>query len=316
MDFEIEPQPVLTSLTAAAVFLVAVVQEGGEDAVRELLGDATGLGRSVGFRALDGGLACVIGIGSDVYDRLFDGPRPAELHPFREITGPRHTAARTPGDLLFHIRARTMDLCFELADQLTKRLAGAVTIVDEVHGFKYFDQRDLLGFVDGTENPVGGTAERAVFVSDDDPVWAGSSYVIVQKYLHDIEAWNALSTEDQELAVGRSKLSDIELTDDVQPGNSHVALAKVIDGDGNERKIVRDNMPFGRISTGERGTYFIGYAASPSVIEQMLVNMFVGNPPGTTDRILDFSTAVTGCLFFIPTQDFLDNLPPAPGRPA
>jgi putative iron-dependent peroxidase len=299
-----EPQPVLTALTSAAVFLVAVVEEGGEDVVRDLLEDVSGLSRSVGFRALDGGLTCVVGIGSDVYSRLFGGPRPAGLHPFQEITGPVHKAVSTPGDLLFHIRAKTMDLCFELADQLTRRLVGAARVVDEVHGFRYFDQRDLLGFVDGTENPTGRTADKAVFNTD------ASTYVIVQKYLHDIEAWNRLSTEDQERAIGRTKLADIELADDVQPANSHVTLAKVTDDDGTEVKIVRDNMPFGRISTGERGTYFIGYAASPATIERMLVNMFVGNPPGTTDRVLDFSTAVTGCLFFVPSQDWLDDLPP------
>ncbi|MFD1049054.1 Dyp-type peroxidase, partial [Kibdelosporangium lantanae] len=246
----------------------------------------------------------VVGIGSDAYSRLFAGPHPAGLHRFQEITGPRHKAVSTPGDLLFHIRAKTMDLCFELADQLTRRLGGAAKVVDEVQGFKYFDQRDLLGFVDGTENPTGRTADRAVFNED------ASTYVIVQKYLHDIEAWNRLSTEDQELAIGRTKLADIELPDDVQPANSHVALAKVTDADGTEIKIVRDNMPFGRIATGERGTYFIGYAASPTTIERMLVNMFVGNPPGTTDRVLDFSTAVTGCLFYVPSQDWLDELPP------
>jgi putative iron-dependent peroxidase len=302
-----EPQPVLTSLTSAAMFLVATVREGGEEQVRDLLSDVTGLSRSVGFRALDGGLACVVGLGSDLYDRLFAGPRPAGLHPFREIAGPRHTAVATPGDLLLHIRAKTMDLCFELADQLTSRLAGVTTIVDEVHGFRYFDQRDLLGFVDGTENPTGRIAEAAVFNDD------ASTYVIVQKYLHDMASWNALPVEQQERAVGRTKLSDIELPDDIQPATSHVSLAKVVDENGAERKIVRDNMPFGHITSGERGTYFIGYAASPSVIEQMLVNMFVGNPPGTTDRILDFSTAVTGCLFFIPSQDFLDDPPPAAG---
>jgi len=299
-----EPQPVLTALTSAAVFLVAVVEEGGEETVRDLLEDVSGLSRSVGFRALDGGLTCVVGIGSDVYSRLFAGPRPPGLHPFQEITGPVHRAVSTPGDLLFHIRAKTMDLCFELADQLTRRLTGAAKVVDEVHGFRYFDQRDLLGFVDGTENPTGRTADKAVFNDD------ASTYVIVQKYLHDIEAWNRLSTEDQERAIGRTKLADIELADDVQPANSHVTLAKVTDDDGTEVKIVRDNMPFGRITTGERGTYFIGYAAGPATIEQMLVNMFVGNPPGTTDRVLDFSTAVTGCLFFVPSQDWLDDLPP------
>jgi putative iron-dependent peroxidase len=303
----IEPQPVLTRLTAAALFLVATVDEGGEETVRDLLGDVTGLSRSVGFRDLEGGLACVVGLGSDLYGRLFTGPPPAGLHPFREITGPRHKAVATPGDLLFHIRARTMDLCFELADQLLSRLDGAVTLVDEVHGFRYFDQRDLLGFVDGTENPTGRTADAAVFIGDEDPAFTAGSYVIVQKYLHDMAAWNALPAEAQEQAIGRTKLSDIELAD--QAPDAHVTLAKVVGEDGKERKIVRDNMPFARMTTGERGTYFIGYAASPSVIEQMLVHMFAGNPPGTTDRILDFSTAVTGCLFFVPSQDFLDDLP-------
>ncbi|GAB2972077.1 peroxidase [Amycolatopsis acidiphila] len=301
----------LTRLTASAIFLVLTVREGGEDVVRDLLADVGGLSRSVGFRALDGGLACVTGIGAELFDRLFLAPRPAELHPFRVIEGPVHTAVATPGDLLFHIRAATMDLCFELADQLITRLAGAAEVVDEVHGFKYFDERDLLGFVDGTENPTGRAADDAVFIGAEDPVFAGGSYVIVQKYLHDLAAWNAVSVEDQERVVGRTKLSDIELPDETKPADSHVALTTIVDANGDERQIVRDNMPFGRLADGERGTYFIGYAASPSVIEQMLENMFVGNPPGNTDRILDFSTAVTGCLFFVPSQDFLDDPPPA-----
>ncbi|WAL68504.1 Dyp-type peroxidase [Amycolatopsis cynarae] len=310
------PQPVLTGLTTAAIFLVLTVEDGGEDVVRDVLGDVGGLSRSVGFRVPDGRLACVAGIGSPLYDRLFSGPRPAGLHPFRVIEGPRHTAVATPGDLLFHVRAATMDLCFELADQLLSRLGGAVKVVDEVHGFRYFDQRDLLGFVDGTENPTGAAAEAAVFVGEEDPAFAGSSYVIVQKYLHDMAAWNALPVEEQERVVGRTKLSDIELPDEAKPADSHVALTAIVDEDGTERQIVRDNMPFASLADGERGTYFIGYAASPSVVERMLENMFVGNPPGTTDRILDFSTPVTGSLFFVPSQDFLDDLPPAPDGPA
>ena len=311
-----EPQPVLTELTSAAIFLVATVDQGGEEVVRRLLGDVAGLNRAVGFRVPGGGLTCVVGIGSELFDRLFVGPRPAELHPFRELSGPRHTAVATPGDLLFHIRARSMDLCFELADQLTTRLGAAATIVDEVHGFRYFDERDLLGFVDGTENPGGATATEAVIIGAQDPPFEGGSYVIVQKYLHDMGAWNALPVEEQERVVGRTKLSDIELPDDLKPANSHVALTTIVDEDGQEHQIVRDNMPFARIATGERGTYFIGYAANPAVIEQMLTNMFIGDPPGNTDRILDFSTAVTGSLFFVPSADFLDDLPDAPTRPA
>jgi porphyrinogen peroxidase len=313
---EPEPQPVLAPLTNSAIFLVLTINAGGEETVRDLLSDWSGLQRAVGFRAPGPPLACVAGIGSQAWDRLFAGPRPAELHPFREITGTVHRAVSTPGDLLLHIRHDRMDLCFEFAAQVMTRLAGVVTVADEVHGFRYFDERDLLGFVDGTENPVGRAAGMAALAADADPGFAGGSYVMVQKYLHDMAAWNALSTEAQERAIGRSKLTDIEMPDDVKPANSHVALNTVVDDDGEEQAILRANMPFGDLGRGEFGTYYVGYAATPSVTEKMLVNMFAGNPPGNYDRILDFSAAVTGGLYFAPSADFLDDLPDPPGTAA
>ncbi|MGH3261010.1 MAG: Dyp-type peroxidase, partial [Trebonia sp.] len=234
------------------------------------------------------------------------------LHPFRELTGSRHSAPSTAGDLLFHIRAHRMDLCFEYAAQVMKRLGGTVSVADEVQGFRYFDERDLIGFVDGTESPGGADGIAAAIVAvDDDPDFAGGSSVIVQKYLHDMAAWNALSVAEQERVIGRTKLDDIELPDEAMPANSHVALNTITGPDGTERQIVRANMPFGNPGRGEFGTYYIGYAATPSVTEEMLVNMFVGRPPGNTDRILDFSTAVTGTLFFAPDAGFLDD-PPGP----
>ncbi|MGD1050435.1 MAG: Dyp-type peroxidase [Solirubrobacteraceae bacterium] len=309
-----EPQAVLTPLTEAAIFLVATVNDGAEDAVRDLLADTSGLKRSVGFRIPEGELTCVVGVGSDLWDRLFGAPRPAALHPFRELAGTRHTAVATPGDLLFHIRAHRLDLCFELAQRICTRLTGYAQVIDEVHGFRSFDERDLLGFVDGTENPDGEAALAAVAIGEEDAQFAGGSYVIVQKYLHDLDTWDALAVEEQERVVGRTKLSDIELPDEIKPANSHVALNTIVGPDGEQRQIMRFNMPFGRVGAGEFGTYFIGYASSPEVIEQMLTNMFIGKPPGNTDRILDFSTALTGNLFFVPSGDFLDS-PPA-GRSA
>jgi putative iron-dependent peroxidase len=309
-------QAVLTPLTEAAIFLVLTVDPGGEALVRDVLADSAGIVRSVGFRDRDGELSCVVGIGSDAWDLLFAGSPPAELHPFQEIAGSRHLAVSTPGDLLFHIRARRMDLCFELAGQLVERLRGAASVIDEVHGFKYFDERDLMGFVDGTENPTGASALLAVTVGAGDAAFTGGSYVIVQKYLHDLTAWNAISVEEQERVVGRTKLTDMELPEEVKPANSHVALNTIVDENGEQQQIVRDNMPFGHVGAGEFGTYFIGYAATPAVIEQMLTNMFIGRPAGNTDRILDFSVAVTGSLFFIPAADFLDNLPALPGTDA
>nr|WP_307818382.1 Dyp-type peroxidase [Streptomyces sp. MBT62] len=307
-------QAVLESLTPSATFLVVTVEPGGEEAVRQLLGDLGGLIRSIGFRAPDGRLSCVTGVGSEAWDRLFDGPRPAELHPFRELTGDHHTAVSTPGDLLFHIKAVRADLCFELVTEIMGRLGGAVAVRDEVSGFQYFDVRDLLGFVDGTENPVGETARQAVVIGGEDPEFAGGSYVIVQKYVHDMAAWNALTVEQQERAVGRTKLTNMEMGEDVKPADSHIALNVITGPDGTERKILRDNMPFGSAAQGEFGTYFIGYARTPSVTEQMLRNMFLGTDSASHDRILDFSTAVTGSLFFVPSADFLDDLPASPGQ--
>ena len=303
------PQPVVQALTRAAIFLVATINPGSANgaAVRSLCGDLPALLRAVGFRDIEGNLSCVMGIGSDAWDRLFGPPRPLELHPFREIkAGSRHAIA-TPGDLLFHIRAKRMDLCFELATQIMTRLREAVSPVDEVHGFRYFDDRDLIGFVDGTENPSGQTALDAAYVGNEDPAFAGGSYVIVQKYLHDMPGWNVLSTEAQERIIGRTKLSDIELDDNVKPTSAHNVLTTIVE-DGKEMKILRDNMPFGSVGQGEFGTYFIGYARSPRTIEQMLENMFVGRPPGNYDRLLDFSFAKTGNLFFAPSATFLENI--------
>ncbi|MGW1893346.1 Dyp-type peroxidase [Streptomyces sp. NPDC002004] len=308
----VDSQAVIAPPARATVFLVVTIRPGQEVMVRDLLQDVSGLLRSVAFRARDDRLSCVVGIGSAAWDRLFSGPRPKGLHPFVELTGERHRAPATPGDVLFHLRARRMDLCFELARLITERLRGAVTVVDEVHAFKYFDERDLLGFVDGSENPEGRLAADAVFIGGEDPDFAGGSYVIVQKYLHDLTAWNALPAEEQEKVIGRTKLANVELPDDVKPADSHVALNTITDENGDERKIVRENMPFGSVGEDEFGTYFIGYARTPDVTEQMLRNMFLGDGRGRHDRILDFSTAITGCLFHVPTVAFLDDPPAAP----
>jgi len=303
------PQPIVTPLTRAAIFLVGRVKpdRNGYAAVRSLCSDLPGIFRAVDFRRLEAGLSCVLGFGADVWDQTFGKLRPRELHKFREIrSGERH-AVSTPGDVLFHIRASEMDMCFELVAQIMERIGESVSSVDETHGFRYFDDRDLLGFVDGTENPRGDAALDAALVGAEDAAFAGGSYVIVQKYLHDMSKWNTLSTEEQERIIGRRKLSDIELSDAVKPSSAHSALTNIVE-DGEEVKILRYNMPFGQPSQGEFGTYFIGYSRSPRTTEQMMENMFIGRPPGNHDRLLDFSRAVTGSLFFAPSATFLENV--------
>jgi len=303
------PQTVVGPLTRTAIFLVLCIRqdEGAYADLRGFYANLSGLIRAVEFRDIEAGLTCVAGFGSDAWDKLFGAPRPAELHPFREIrSGSRH-AVSTPGDILFHIRAKRMDLCFELAMQIMQSIGGAVSVADEVHGFRYFDDRDVLGFVDGTENPRGEAARDATIVGGEDPAFTGGSYVIVQKYLHDLKAWNALSVEMQERIIGRRKLSDVELSDTDKPAYAHNALTN-IEENGRHHQILRDNMPFGRPGHGEFGTYFIGYSRTPRITEIMIENMFVGRPPGNYDRLLDFSRPVTGSLFFVPSGSFLDNI--------
>ncbi|WP_392890127.1 Dyp-type peroxidase [Pseudomonas migulae] len=304
-----EPQSVCNPITSSAMFIVATLVPDSDAAgkVRAWCADVAALTRSVGKRVPSGNLSCVCGFGSSVWDRVFGNPRPASLHAFREFGNEARRAVATPGDILLHIRADQMDLCFELATQLLSSLGEAVSVVDEVQGFRYFDMRSIIGFVDGTENPVGRKAVDFTIIGDEDPSFAGGSYVLVQKYLHNMTAWNALSVEAQERIIGRTKLSDIELDDSVKPTSSHSALTTITQ-DGQEVKILRDNMPFGRPGAGEFGTYFIGYARSPDPLEQMLENMFVGRPAGNYDRLLDFSTAVTGGLFFVPSADLLEEL--------
>ncbi len=305
------PQNIVGPLTRSAIFLVLCIRqdEVAYAQLRNFYAGLSGLIRAVDFRDVEAGLTCVAGIGSDAWDQLFGAPRPAELHPFREMRSGSRVAISTPGDIFFHIRANRMDLCFELAAQIMDSIGNVVSIADEVHGFRYFDDRDVMGFVDGTENPRGEAARDAAIVGNEDARFTGGSYVIVQKYLHDLKAWNALPVEMQERIIGRRKLSDSELRDADKPAYAHNALTN-IEENGRQIQILRDNMPFGRPGHGEFGTYFIGYSRTPRITETMLENMFIGNPAGNYDRLLDFSHPVTGSLFFVPTATFLDNVTP------
>jgi putative iron-dependent peroxidase len=315
----IDAQSVEAPLSRSAVFLVMVAGPGEGDLarIRDVLGAVGDLVKNVGFRDLGGRLSCVVGIGSALWDRLSPDRRPADLHPFAPIEGPVHVAPSTPGDLLFHVRAEREDMTFELERQLLDLIGDAADAADETTGFRYFDARDLLGFVDGTANPTGAELPDAALIgADTDPDFAGGSYVVVQKYLHDMAGWAALSTEEQEAIMGRTKIDNIEIDDDDAPRKSHKTLATIEDDAGAELAILRDNMPFGRPGAGEFGTYFIGYAGRLWVIEQMLERMFVGVPPGAYDRLLDFSTASTGTTFFVPTARMLEELAEPPADPA
>lgn len=292
-----------------AIFIVYSIAEtsGTIDKVKDVCANFSALIRSMQKRFPELQFSATMGFGADAWSKLFPGKgKPKELETFVEIKGDKYTAVSTPGDMLFHIRAKQMGLCFEFASIIDQKLQGVAESIDETHGFRYMDGKAIIGFVDGTENPAvdENPYKFAVISSQEDPDFAGGSYVFVQKYVHDMKAWNALPAEEQEKVIGRRKYNDVELSDDEKPANAHNAVTNI----GDDFKIVRANMPFANTSKGEYGTYFIGYASTFSTTLKMLENMFVGSPIGNTDRLLDFSTAITGTLFFVPSFDLLGEL--------
>lgn len=288
------------------IFMVWSFKEdiGVKDIFKRICKLVINLNNSANVRFPVSRASCVLGIGHDAWKKLgLTVPLPIELTNFVPIVGKKHIAVSSKGDLHFHIRADTTSICYDMAAAITEVLSPVAISTEEIHGFRYWDSRSILGFVDGTENPHGQDRELFGLVGDEDPIYKGGSYLFVQKYIHDLSAWKTLSTEQQEKVIGRYKPNDIEMPDDVKPSNSHIALANI----GDDLKIVRDNMPFGNMSTNEMGTYFIAYASTFSTVQKMLTNMFVGSPEGNYDRILDFSTAKTGSLYFVPTFNMIDD---------
>jgi len=302
----INSQNVLDYPNNNTIFMVWDFKEGVavKDAFANLCSLIINLNNSANTRFPHSKASVVLGIGFDAWHLLgLSVPLPREFQPFAPIKGAKHTAVATGGDLHLHIRADVHSFCIDVASAISEVLRDVAVSTVEVHGFRYWDSRSILGFVDGTENPHGTDREYFGMVGDEDPTYKGGSYLFVQKYIHDMQAWKALPVGEQEKVIGRSKPDDIEMSDGVKPSNSHSALANV----GDDLKIVRDNMPFGNVSTNEMGTYFIAYASTFSTVKKMLTNMFVGVPEGNYDRILDFSVPQTGTLFFVPTFEMLDS---------
>lgn len=308
-NIPVSPQNVLDAHGNNTIFMVWNFKDDVDvkDAFKRICALVINLNHSAGIRFQDDSESCVIGISHDAWIRLqLPSPLPKELENFAPIAGKKHIAVATKGDLHFHLRSfNNRGICYDMAAAISNVLDPVAVCVEEVHGFRYWDGRSILGFVDGTENPQGEKL-RAYFglIGDSDPAYKGGSYLFVQKYIHDLKAFNALSLPEQEAVFGRHKASDVEMPDDVKPENSHSAVANV----GDDFKIIRDNMPFGNMGNNEMGTYFIAYASTFSTVKKMLDKMFIGEPEGNYDRLLDFSTAKTGTLFFVPTLDMLDDL--------
>ncbi|TAJ83430.1 Dyp-type peroxidase [bacterium] len=250
-------------------------------------------------------LVCTVSFGAEFWDVISPGKRPASLRPFSAIEAQGRSAPNTGGDMLFHIISKREDLNFELAMRIKNQFGEKVEVMEEIHGFRYLDSRDLTGFIDGTENPKGKERTQVALIGNEDPPFAGGSYVFTQRYVHDLKKWTAIPQKEQEKVIGRSKRDSKELSDRTKPPTAHISRV-VIEEHGEELEIVRHSFPYGNMS--ESGLFFIAYSKNPDIPEKMLRRMMGTASDGIHDHLMDYSRAVSGATFFAPSLAMLRSL--------
>jgi putative iron-dependent peroxidase len=290
---------------AAARFVVLRVDAGDTPVhrVRAALRGVPALQQTLAALPGGSGLSITVGIGAEMWTRLRPDDQPAQLAELGPLVAGRRRMPATGGDLLLHAHGAQPDLCYEAADRLLEKLGNVVEVLDDVAGFRYLDSRDLTGFIDGTENPQGEERAQAALIGDEDAAFAGGSYVLAQRWVHDISRWRILPDGEQERIFGRTKADSVEL-DDKSP-TSHIARV-VIEENGEELQIVRHSMPYGGLR--ERGLYFMAYARRRDIFDQMLARMVGLGEDGLSDGLMQFSTPVTGAYFFAPSLTTLAAL--------
>ena len=272
-------------------------------AIEEFVDRYQAIIRSLRIRDNKGELKASLGFSNAAWDYLFpNAPKPKELETYQTISGDKYSMPATKGDIFLHIRANDEAVVYEMISQCMLFLKDYTTVVDETKGFRYFEGRAIIGFIDGTEAPQVEDAADYAIVGDEDPFFENGSYAFAQKWRHHMDIWNKLTTEDQEKAVGRKKFSDLELSDKEKFKNAHnvTSQAKI---NGVEQKIVRMNVPYSDPASGITGTYFIGYSRHWTVTKKMLENMVEKH-----DYLLSFSDILSGQLFFIPSRPLLDKI--------
>jgi putative iron-dependent peroxidase len=303
-----EPQGgILPEPPESALFLVLSAGDRDRDgrAVAKALARVPELTRPLARAEPRARLRSVVALGPALWDVASPGLRPRRFADFPAVDSGELRAPATGGDVLLHLAARRPDLCFELALRVRRELGDRVGVLEEVHGFRYLDGRDLTGFIDGTENPKGRERAEVALVGAEDRAFAGGSFVFTQRYVHDLAKWGGLTVREQEAVIGRRKRDSRELSARAKPPTAHIART-VIEEDGEELEIVRHSFPYGTIS--ECGLFFIAYTRDLSIPEKMLRRMLGAAGDGRHDRLMEFTRAVSGATFFAPSLRLLRSL--------
>lgn len=281
-----------------AIFIEAMIQ-GEFDAIRQGCKKFCQSLQELQVRFPDAGLGATLAFGHDVWRDLDCEQGAAELKPFAPLG--KGLAPATQRDLLLHIQSLRHDVNFSLAQAALAAFGSAIRVEEETHGFRWVEDRDLSGFVDGTENPQGDARRDVAIIADDRPD-AGGSYVFVQRWEHNLKQLQRISVEQQEQMIGRTKQDNEEIPAEQRPATSHLSRVDLKE-EGKGLKILRQSMPYGTAS-GKHGLYFIAYCARLHNIEQQLLSMF-GDRDGKRDDMLRFTRAVSGSYFFAPSLEKL-----------
>ncbi len=253
-------------------------------------------------RSATGGVNLVAGFRPELWADVTPHSMPPGLAGFNEaLAGVEgFSMPATQHDLWLWIAAHTYDRVFDVTRDVINALSPLATLVDETEGWTYRENRDLTGFIDGTENPSLANAPEVVLIPDGTP-GAGGSIVLVQKWVHNAPAYEALTVEEQERMMGRTKADSAELPEEVRGPQSHVSRT-VIEENGQELPIFRRNTPFG--TAGVHGTMFVGFSADRHRLDRMLQRM-AGTEDGIRDALTRYATPLTGAYYFVPSVQAL-----------
>lgn len=293
---------ILAAKTEHALFITFRRRIGrrASNAIRHALADIPARTRQLANTDPDSLFCSAIGFGLRIWPELWGEHRPRELRPFPSISGAIHPAPATEADLILHLRAHRYDYLHEFANRVVTEFAEWLEVVESVHCFDFHGGRDLTGFAEGAGNPVEEEKPAVALVGDEDPEWAGGSYLHVQRYVHNLEQWERLPIKQQETVIGRCKVNDVEIEEDDRAKTAHLSRVAVHDH-GQELHILRQSMPYGSPG-GEQGSMFCCYCRTPSHFERMLTRMVAPTSDGRVDLLLNFTRAVTGGAFFVPSE--------------
>lgn len=258
-------------------------------------------------RMTTGGVNLVVGFRPSLWSRVAPDEMPAEVTDFdRDVQGvDGYTMPATQHDLWLWVAGHAYHTVFDVTREAIEALAPVAHIASEVVGWTYKESRDLTGFIDGTENPPLSEAPEVVLIPDG-LSGAGGSVVLIQKWTHDVVAFESLSIGEQEKVIGRTKKTSTELDEEVRGPQSHVSRT-VIEVDGVEQHIFRRNTPFGTAT--EHGTMFIGFSCEQQRLARML-NRMAGVEDGIRDALTRYTTAVSGAYYFVPSVEALRRFAP------